>query len=180
MIREYIRDNYDSIIEIAKVITKGRKPDYEDLAHEVIEILLTGNLEKLNGIVKDKKIKFYIVRATINQYRSSSSRYFKKYRKETTLHRKQNNTIKEHLTHLRNLDLTDVKEYNEEILQSIEDKLQNVEWFEKNCFAIYYGDELTLDSMSELTGISRNTLYRAIRDTRNYIQDEFKKERVRG
>ena len=58
MIREYIRDNYDSIIEIAKVITKGRKPDYEDLAHEVIEILLTGNLEKLNGIVKDKKIKF--------------------------------------------------------------------------------------------------------------------------
>ena len=72
MIQKYIKDNYSSIIEIAKVITKGRKPDYEDLAHEVIEILLTGNREKLNGIVKDKKIKFYIVRATINQYRSSS------------------------------------------------------------------------------------------------------------
>ena len=70
MIQKYIKDNYSSIIEIAKVITKGRKPDYEDLAHEVIEILLTGNREKLNGIVKDKKIKFYIVRATINQYRS--------------------------------------------------------------------------------------------------------------
>ena len=65
------------------------------------------------------------------------------------------------------------------MLQFIDEKLNDVEWFEKNCFAIYYGDELTLDSMSELTGISRNTLYRAIRDTRNYIQDEIESSRFR-
>lgn len=179
MIQRYIRDNYESILEIAKVITKGRKPDYEDLAHEIMVILLTGNREKMNSLVKNKKIKFYIVRATINQYRSSSSRYFKKYRKESTSIRKQTSSLTEHLTHLKNLDLTYSKNHNEEVLQFIDEKLNDVEWFEKNCFAIYYGDELTLDSMSELTGISRNTLYRAIRDTRNYIQDEIESSRFR-
>ena len=179
MIQRYIRDNYDSILEIAKVITKGRKPDYEDLAHEIMILLLTGNREKMNSLVEKKKIKFYIIRATINQYRSTSSPYFKKYRKETTLKRKQDATIREHLTHLKNQDLTHLKNYNEEVLDFIDDKLNDVEWFEKNCFAIYYGDELTLDAMSDLTGISRNTLYRAIRDTRNYLQDEIQESRFR-
>ena len=179
MIQRYIRDNYDSILEIAKVITKGRKPDYEDLAHEIMILLLTGNREKMNILVEKKKIKFYIIRATINQYRSTSSPYFKKYRKETTLKRKQDATIREHLTHLKNQDLTPSKNYNEEVLEFIDEKLNDVEWFEKNCFAIYYGDELTLDAMSELTGISRNTLYRAIRDTRNYLQDEIEESRFR-
>ena len=54
MIQRYIRDNYESILEIAKVITKGRKPDYEDLAHEIMVILLTGNREKMNSLVKSK------------------------------------------------------------------------------------------------------------------------------
>lgn len=179
MIQRYIRENYDSILEIAKVITKGRKPDYEDLAHEIMLLLLTSNREKMNILVEKKKIKFYIIRAIINQYRSTSSLYFKKYRKETTLKRKQDATIREHLTHLKNQDLTNLKNYNEEVLDFIDEKLKDVDWFEKNCFAIYYGDELTLDAMSELTGISRNTLYRAIRDTRNYLQDEIEESRLR-
>ena len=179
MIQRYIRENYDSILEISKVITKGRKPDYEDLAHEIMLLLLTGNREKMNSLVEKKKIKFYIIRATINQYRSTSSPYFKKYRKEIKTIRKHTPSIKEHFTFLSKLDLTLLKNYNEEVLDFIDDKLNNVEWFEKNCFAIYYGDKLTLDSMSELTGISRNTLYRAIRDTRNYIQDEFETSRLR-
>ena len=74
MIQRYIRDNYGSILEIAKVITKGRKPDYEDLAHEIMIILLTSNRETMDRLVETKKIKFYIIRTTINQYRSSSSR----------------------------------------------------------------------------------------------------------
>jgi len=179
MIQRYIRENYDSILEIAKVITKGRKPDYEDLAHEIMILLLTGNREKMNLLVKNQKIKFYIIRATINQYRSTSSKYFKKYRKEFATINKQTSSLTEHLLHQVNLDLTPSKNYNEEVLEFIDEKLNDVEWFEKNCFAIYYGDELTLDSMSDLTGISRNTLYRAIRDTRNYIQDEIEGSRFR-
>jgi len=179
MIQRYIRENYDSILEIAKVITKGRRPDYEDLAHEIMILLLTGNREKMNSLVRIKKIKFYIIRATINQYRSTSSKYYKTYRKESSTIRKETPSIKEHLTHLSNLDLIPSKNFNEEVLDFIDEKLNDVEWFEKNCFAIYYGDELTLDAMSELTGISRNTLYRAIRDTRNYIQDEFESSRLR-
>ena len=65
------------------------------------------------------------------------------------------------------------------LLNFIEDKLQDVEWFEKNCFAIYYGDKHSLNSLAEETGISRNTLYRAIRDVRSYIQNEKEKQGLR-
>ena len=133
-------------------------------------ILLTSNREKMDSLVETKKIKFYIIRTTINQYRSSSSRYFKKVQeRKTRTIQKESNAIREHIIHQKKLDLTLSKIYDEEILEFISDKLNDVEWFEKNCFAIYYGDELTLDAMSNLTGISRNTLYRAIRDTRKLL-----------
>ena len=66
------------------------------------------------------------------------------------------------------------------LLNFIEDKLQNVEWFEKNCFSIYYGDKHSLNSMAKETGINRNTLYRAISDVRQYIKNEIKKSKGLG
>ena len=179
MIQKYVREQYGEILEVAKVITKGRAPDYEDLAHEVMVLLLEGNRDKMNLLVKKGAIKWYIIRSMMNQYRSSTSRYDKKYRKQTKFIRKEKKALKEHMTFLAKLDLTDSKKLDEKVLDFITEKLNDVGWFEKNCFDIYYWDMLTLDSMSELTGISRNTLYRAIRDTRNHIQDEIKESRLR-
>ena len=179
MIQKYIRENYASIVEVAKVITKGRLPDYEDLAHEVMCLLLEGNRTKMNKLVESDVIKWYIIRTTINQYRSSSSRYYKKYNKQNKLVQKNKNLVVEHLSHITKLDLTNEKINQEEILEFIDQKLQEVAWFERNCFLVYYWDELTLDSMSELTGISRNTLYSAIKETRIFLQNEIKKQGFR-
>ena len=175
MVQKYIRENYGSILEIAKVITQGRKPDYEDLAHEVMLMVLEANRDKMRIIVEKNQMRFWIIRLCINNYRSSTSRYHYKYRKPDERHRQ----AAEHLNHLHNLNDVDQKKWNEVLLKFIEDKLQEVEWFEKNCFSIYYGDEHSLNSMAQETGISRNTLYRAIRDVRNYIQHETKKQGLR-
>lgn len=175
MTQKYIRENYDSIIEIAKVITQGRKPDYEDLAHEVILSVLTANRDKMNKLVEKKQMRYWIIRLCINNYRSNTSRFHYKYRKPNERHLK----AAEHLRHIKKLDEVNEKKWNEVLLKFIEDKLSDVNWFEKNCFAIYYGDKHSLNSMAAETGISRNTLYRAISDVRNYIKDEIKKQGIR-
>ena len=171
MIQKYLSDNYSEIIGIAKVITKGRKPDYEDLAHEVIVMVLESEREKMNRLVELGEIKYWIIRLCLNNYRSSTSKYHYKYRKPEERHRK----AAEHLSFIYKLDEIGQKKYNEKVLEYIEEKLEDVDWFEKNCFAIYYGDEHSLNSMAEETGINRNTLYRAIRNTREYVKDEYEK-----
>lgn len=175
VVQKYIRENYDSIIEISRVITSGRKPDYEDLAHEVILMVLEADREKMQAIVKKKQMRYWIIRLCINNYRSTTSRYHYKYRKPKERHRKAS----EHLKHIHQLDDIESKKFKEKVLDFIQRQLNNVEWFEKNCFSIYYGDEHSLNSMAKETGISRNTLYRAICDVRNYIKDEVKKQGFR-
>lgn len=175
MVQKYIRENYDAIIEIAKVITQARYPDFEDLAHEVIIAVLTANREKMNAIVAKNQMRFWIIRLCVNNYRSTTSRYHYKYRKPSERHRQ----AAEHLRHLHKLDEIDQKKWNEVLLKFIDEKLEDVEWFEKNCFAIYYGDKHSLNSLAKETGISRNTLYRAIRDVRTYIQNEKEKQGLR-
>ncbi len=175
MVQKYVSDNYAAIVEIAKVITQARYPDFEELAHEVILMVLTANRDKMRKLVERKQMRFWIIRLCINNYRSTTSRYHYKYRKPNERHAK----AAEHLQHLSKLDEIDQKKWNEKLLNFIDQKLENVEWFEKNCFAIYYGDQHSLNSMAEETGISRNTLYRAIRDVRNYIQNETEKQGLR-
>jgi len=175
VVQKYIRESYGAIVDIAKVITQGRHPDYEDLAHEVILAVLTSNREKMQKIVEKNQMRFWIIRLCINNYRSTTSRYHYKYRKPNERH----NAAKEHLAFLRKLDNIKQKQHDENILDFIHEKLEDVEWFEKNCFAIYYGDEHSLNSMAKETGISRNTLYKAICDVRNYLKDEVQKQGFR-
>ena len=140
MVQKYIRENYDAIVEIAKVITQARYPDFEDLAHEVILAVLTANREKMNAIVAKNQMRFWIIRLCVNNYRSSTSRYHYKYRKPSERHRQ----AAEHLRHLHKLDDIDQKKWNEVLLKFIDDKLEDVEWFEKNCFATATSTHLIL------------------------------------
>jgi len=70
------------LLDISKRITSNRHPDYEDLLHETILVLYALEKEKINKIIKKKKLTFYIVRIMINQYQSNTSPYHKKYRKQ--------------------------------------------------------------------------------------------------
>ena len=175
MIHKYVKENYGSILEISKVITRGNKEDYEDLAHEIMVLLLTSNREKMNLLVKRGEIKWYILRVTINEYRGKKGVYYKKYKRhKRMLYDEQ--MIKEHNSFLNNLNEVEIKKKEEKVLRFIDERINEMPWFEKNCFSIYYNEGMSLNIMSDLTGINRNTLYRAIRKVRNFLQDEIKKE----
>ena len=69
-------------------------------------------------------------------------------------------------------DNTKKKELIEERLDWIEEKLQDLYWFDAECFRIYFRESFSLSEMAKATKINKNTLYKAIRNVKNYLINE--------
>ena len=112
---------------------------------------------------------FYVVRVMLNQYQSKTSRYHYKYRKyyeyftTTTIESISPDTI---------VETTKEKEQIEERLEWVEEKLKDLYWFDAECFRIYYREGYSLSEMARETKINKNTLYKAIRNVKNYLKNE--------
>ena len=156
------------MLDISKRITSNRHPDYEDLLHETILVLYALEKEKINKIIEQKKLTFYIVRIMINQYQSNTSPYHKKYRKQY-----KDEQLKQFYIYTKE-PLTKEKieklEKNEERLKWIEEKLQGLNWFDVSVFKLYYKEKFSLRTMSIATKISKSTLGKSIRSVKNYLK----------
>ena len=167
-LNEYLDKSYQNLLDISKRITSNRHPDYEDLLHETIIALYNADENKIKDIIKQKKLTFYIVRIMLNQYQSSTSPYYKKYRKQ--YNEKQ---LKEFYIYTK-APLTKEKikqlEEQEDRLQWIEEKLKHLSWFDVEVFKIYYKENYSLNTMSKATKINRSTLGKSIRYIKNYLK----------
>ena len=81
ILNKYISKNYTNLLNISKKITSKKFPDYEDLLHEVICDLYTKDSDLIYGLINRKELAYYIVRMMVNQYHSSTSPFFNKYKK---------------------------------------------------------------------------------------------------
>ena len=166
----YLEKSYSNLLDISKRITSNRHPDYEDLLHETILALYNSNKEKIQYIIEQKKLTFYIVRIMMNQYHSNTSPYHKKYRKQYNQKQLKDFYIytKEPLTKEKMKQL----EEQEDRLQWIEDKLKHLSWFDVEVFKIYYRENYSLNTMSKATKINRSTLGKSIRYIKNYLKGQ--------
>ena len=105
----------------------------------------------------------------LNQYHSKTSRYYYKYNKYYEYH---TTTTIESLTQDNTEYNIKDKEIVEQRLEWIEEKLQDLYWFDAECFRIYYREEHSLNTMSKATKISRATIYKAITNVKNYLLNE--------
>jgi len=167
MLNKYLIDNYDKLKDMAHNIAGVKNKD--DLLSFVIEELYKCDQIRLNEIIEKKHITFYIARVMINQYHSKTSRYYYKYNKYYEYH--TTTTIESLSGYEVDYTIKD-KELVEERLEWIEDKLKNVYWFDAECFRIYYREEHSLNSMAKATKISRATIYKAVKNVKNYLINE--------
>lgn len=65
----------EEMIENMKIIT----PYNDDLAQEIYMILLEYDRDKINQMIKNKQINFFISRIIMNQVFSCTSDFYKKY-----------------------------------------------------------------------------------------------------
>ena len=167
MLNKYLVDNYDKLKDMAHNIAGEKSKD--DLLSFVIEELYKCDQDRLNEIIGKKQLTFYIARVMLNQYHSKTSRYYYKYNKYYEYH---TTTTIESLTQDNTEYNIKDKEIVEQRLEWIEEKLQDLYWFDAECFRIYYREEHSLNTMSKATKISRATIYKAITNVKNYLLNE--------
>tara|TARA_R100000781_G_C4056752_1_gene119623 strand:+ start:145 stop:651 length:507 start_codon:yes stop_codon:yes gene_type:complete len=167
MLNKYLIDNYDKLKDMAYNIAGKKGKD--DLLSFVIEELYKCDQKRINEIIKKKQLTFYIARVMLNQYHSKTSRYYYKYNKYYEYH--TTTTIESITADNTTYTIKDKKEV-EERLEWIENKLQDLYWFDAELFRIYYRDSHSLNSLAKATRISRATIYKAIKNVKNYLKNE--------
>ena len=167
MLDEYLMENYDKLKDIAYNIAGVEEKD--DLLSFVIEELYKCDPVRIREIIENKQMTFYVVRVMLNQYHSKTSRYFYKYKKYYQYHV---TGIIESISPDNTIKNTEEKEEVEKRLQWIEDKLKDLYWFDAEVFRIYYKENFSLSEMAKATKINKNTLYKAIKNVKNYLINE--------
>lgn len=167
MLDEYLIKNYDRLKDVALNIA-GIK-EYEELLHFVIEELYKCDQIRLREIIEKNQMTFYAVRVMMNQYHSKTSRYYYKYKKYYEYHSTQ--TI-ECISADKSKSTKKKKEEIEVKLDWIQEKLKDLYWFDAEVFKLYYRENFSLSEMAKATKINKNTLYKAIRNVKNYLINE--------
>jgi len=170
-LKNAIAARYSEVSNIALKVTKGNREDAQDLTQEVYLIMLEYDQSKLLQIVSNGHLLFWVTRVMMNQYQSSKASSFKKKHKPlpidenaiiSTLRAENiNEVIEEDLEYYRKLDL---------INRSMED----LHFYDKTLFKVYYESDHTIRSLAQATGISTTSIFLTIKKVRNYIKDEVK------
>ena len=168
MLDKYLIENYDKLKDIALNIA-GIK-EYEELLHFVIEELYKCDQIRLREIIEKNQMTFYAVRVMMNQFHSNTSRYYYKYKKFYEYHTTQ--TI-ECISEDKSKSTKKQKEEIEVKLEWIDEKLKDLYWFDAEVFKLYYRENFRLSEMAKATKINKNTLYKAIRNVKNYLKNEL-------
>ena len=166
MLDQYLINNYDKLKDISYNITNGKG---EDLLSFVIEEIYKCDQIRLREIIEKDQMTFYVVRIMLNQYHSKTSRYYYKYDKYYEYH--TCTTIENITADNTEYTIKDKKEV-EEKLAWIEEKLKDIYWFDAEIFRIYYRESFSLNQMAKETKISRATIYKAVKNVKNYLINE--------
>ena len=177
-------------LEISKLSKKFRtmcygltkdKEDIDDAVQELMMYFLQMNPETLKNIwEKDGKIGIIKYGAVVLKRALTSKRspFYYKYKKYYTnlvginmTHTSKNNFHKS----IYNIpDTTETGQW--EKLEKIDNALDNIYWYDKKVFQLYYEENNTLDSLAYKTGISRNSLFSTIDKVRNILKEKIENE----
>jgi RNA polymerase sigma factor (sigma-70 family) len=71
-------------------------------------------------------------------------------------------------------DLIESKHLLEELLNAISDTIEDLHWYDKKIFEIYYGDNKTIRALSEDSKISQSSIFNTLKNVRTKIKENHK------
>ena len=180
--------------KIYKVIAKLRKKfetmtygltkdknEVDEVIQELMLYFLQMNPETLKTIYDkdgEKGLIRYgavVIKRSLN---SKYSRYYYKYKKYYTRIDQRSNYTYETLEgeknerYLYNLPNKDDQDQLYK-LELIDKELDDIYWYDRELFKLYYYEDNTLDSLAKKTGISRNSLFTTIDNVRRLLKDKL-------
>jgi len=157
---------YNKLLDIAKNICKT---DFaEDLLHEALFVCLKYDEKKMEFIIQDGKLFFFVARIMANMYHSKTSQYYYKIARFYDKHTLQDCTKMSKFIFTNDT----VQQENIELIETILDEMY---WYDREMFRLYYFGELngkryTLQSLADKTGISRRSIFTTIKNVKEHIR----------
>ena len=159
---EFMRENYESLKLSARSVSQN-----SEMAEELLHYALDQFLHKPNvdEIIDSGGAQFYIVRIMLNSWRSTTSPFYREYRKPF-------DNIEDHsyLTYEE-----DQNEEVEELAAEVLAHLNNLSWFEKELIKVYIEEDHNMSSLSRATKIPRTTISLTINRVRTHIKNKLLK-----
>ena len=164
----------DNFTEICFGITND-KNIIDDAVQELMLYFMQMNQQSLRSIYEkdgEKGLLKYgavVLKRSLTSPRSPFYYKYKKYYTHININYTTNNTF----NNLQNLPEKIERNYSQEKLEQIDKVLDNVYWYDKKIFELYYYESNTLDSLSKKTGISRNSIFNTIDKVRQHIKEKI-------
>jgi|TARA_R100000084_G_scaffold63059_2_gene27287 RNA polymerase sigma factor (sigma-70 family) len=164
----------DNFTEICFGITND-KNIIDDAVQELMLYFMQMNQQNLKSIYEkdgEKGLLKYgavVLKRSLTSPRSPFYYKYKKYYTHININYTTNNTF----NNLQNLPEKIERNYSQEKLEQIDKVLDNVYWYDKKIFELYYYESNTLDSLSKKTGISRNSIFNTIDKVRQHIKEKI-------
>jgi len=161
---QFISEEYNNLILASKKIT-----NYDHLSEELLHECLFDLVQKnnLQEIVDSGGCTFYIVRMLLNNWRSTTSRFYRTYREPSG-----------NIEDLADIPDNEYVETEEEIANEIEKILGNLAWYDQSLIKILVDETQTISSLSRQTNIPRTSISLSVNRTRKYVIKELKRQNL--
>ncbi|QDP47744.1 MAG: hypothetical protein GOVbin2390_7 [Prokaryotic dsDNA virus sp.] len=173
-IYQIISELTDDFTEMCYGITND-KNTIDDAVQELMLYFIQMNQQSLRSIYEkdgEKGLLRYgavVLKRSLTSPRSPFYYKYKKYYTHININYTTNNTY----NNLQNLPEKIERNYKQEKLEQIDKVLDDVYWYDKKVFELYYYESNTLDSLSKKTGISRNSIFNTIDKVRQHIKEKI-------
>ena len=166
-VNDWTNQNYSSLLTAAKNISYNDELSTELLHYSLEQLLFKPNVEE---IINSGGAQFYIVRIMLNQWRSTTSPFYKIYRKdvcqiELDSYLSKNDVVDEVPDHSEQIDIT---------ANEIRRELSNLGWYDQTLFKLYCEDGRTISSISRETKIPRTSISLSINRVKRHIRSKIK------
>ena len=170
-IYQIISELTDDFTEMCYGITND-KNTIDDAVQELMLYFIQMNQQSLRSIYEkdgEKGLLRYgavVLKRSLTSPRSPFYYKYKKYYTHININYTTNNTY----NNLQNLPEKIERNYKQEQIDKV---LDDVYWYDKKVFELYYYESNTLDSLSKKTGISRNSIFNTIDKVRQHIKEKI-------
>jgi hypothetical protein len=166
-ITDWTNQNYNKLLTAAKNISYNDELSQELLHYSLEQLLTKPNILE---IVNSGGCEFYIIRIMLNQWRSTTSPFYKIYRKDVCQidldsYLSKNDVVDEAPDHSEQIDIT---------ANEIQSELRNLGWYDQTLFKLYCDEGRTISSISRETKIPRTSISLSINRVKRHIRSKIK------
>jgi len=163
-INDWTNQNYSNLLAAAKNISYNDDLSQELLHYSLEQLLIKPNVDE---IVKSGGAQFYIVRIMLNSWRSTTSPFYRIYRKDQCQVELE--------SYLAKNDVVDEStEQAEDRTDQIKSELSMLSWYDRKLFELYSEEGYTISSLARETKIPRTSISLSINRVRKHLKQKLK------